>query len=180
MKRQSQHSRENVRSNTHNPTWTLRVASEEDLEPALLQLTDHMNEQQREAFRVKLQRYVRKPDRELILAVSESRILGLVCVIMQTDLPLNFTYERAHHLRDFAFGTQLFVHPEHRNRGIGSSLHHQSLQWARERGRAGHWLITHRMAAWYRRKFGYEEFGRIKRKGVKKILMAKAFKQSYK
>ena len=175
MKYQSQQGGESVHSNTANPTWRLRVASEEDVEPVLVQLTDHMNQQQREAFQVKLGRYVRKPDRELILAVSDDRVLGLVCVIAQMDLPLDFTHERADHLRDFAFGAQLLVHPDHRNGGIGTSLHHQSLEWSRERGRAGHWLITHRMADWYRRQFGYEEIGRIHRKGVEKILMTKEF-----
>ena len=103
MKDQSQHRGESVRSYSENLDWTLRVASEEDVEPALLQLTDHMNNEQRAAFRVKLQRYVRKPDRELILAVNEDQVLGLVCVIHQMHLPANFTYQKADRLQNFAF-----------------------------------------------------------------------------
>ena len=180
MQPESRESSASVRSNEENQSWNLRVASASDVEPTLAQLTDHLNDQQRAAFRVKLQRYVRKADRELILAVNGGQILGLVCVIMQMDLPSNFTYMRADHLRNFAFGSQLLVHPDVRNQGIGTSLHVQSLQWAREQGRAGHWLITHRMSDWYRRQFGYEEIGRIKKKGVDKILMSKEFSQSAK
>lgn len=157
-------------------TWELKEASERDVEPTLAQLTEHMNDRQRTAFRVKLQRYVHKPDRQLILAANGGQVFGLVCVIMQMELPSNFTYRKADLLRNFAFGSQLLVHPDFRNRGIGGSLHLQSLHWARGRGRAGHWLITRRMADWYRRQFGYEEFGRLQKKGVEKILMLKEFK----
>ena len=173
---ESRESSESVRSNEESESWGLKVASESDVESTLARLTDHLNDQQRAAFRVKLQRYVRKPDRELILAVDGGQVLGLVCVIMQMELPANFTYEQADHLRNFAFGSQLLVHPDVRNQGIGASLHLRSLQWAREQGRAGHWLITHRLSDWYRRQFGYEEIGRIKKKGVDKILMLKEFK----
>jgi GNAT superfamily N-acetyltransferase len=155
--------------------WEVKEASEREVEPTLAQLTEHMNDRQRAAFRVKLQGYVRKPDRQLILAENGGKVLGLVCVIMQMELPSNFNCQKADHLRNFAFGSQLLVHPDVRNRGIGSSLHLQSLHWARDRGRAGHWLITHRQADWYRRRFGYEEFGRLKKKGVEKILMSKEF-----
>ena len=180
MQPKSRESSDSVFSDEENQRWSFKQASESDVEPTLAQLTDHMNDQQRAAFRVKLQRYVRKPDRELILAVNGGQVLGLVCVIMQMDLPADLTFQKADHLRSFACGSQLLVHPDVRNQGIGSSLVLQSLQWARERGRAGHWLITHRMADWYRRQFGYEEIGRIKKKGVDKILMSKEFSQSAK
>ena len=71
-----------------------------------------MNDQQRAAFRVKLQRYVHKPDRELILTVNGGQVLGLVCVIRQMELPSNFKFQKADHLRNFAFGSQLLVHPD--------------------------------------------------------------------
>ena len=160
--------------------WKLKEASERDVEPTLEQLTEHLNDRQRAAFRVKLQRYVHKPDRQLILAVNHDQVLGLVCVIHQMQLPANFTYQKADLLRNFAFGSQLLVHPDFRKRGVGGSLHLQSLHWARERDRAGHWLITRRMADWYRRQFGYEEFGRLQKKGVEKILMLRKFEQATK
>ena len=178
MQPESRENSESVHYNEENQGWSFKVASVSDVEPTLAQLTDHMNDQQRAAFRIKLQRYVRKPDRELILAVNGDQVLGLVCVIMQMELPSNFTYQQADYLRNFAFGSQLLVHPDVRNQGIGANLVLQSLQWAREQDRAGHWLITHRMADWYRRHFGYEEIGRIKKKGVEKILMLKEFKQT--
>ena len=176
MQPESSDSSKSVRSNEESESWGFKVASEPDVEPTLAQLTDHLNDQQRAAFRVKLQRYVRKPDRELILAANGGQVLGLVCIIMQMELPSNFTYEQADHLRSFAFGSQLLVHPDVRGQGIGASLHLRSLQWAREQGQAGHWLITHRLADWYRQHFGYEEIGRIIKKGAEKILMIKEFK----
>ena len=176
MQPESRGSSESVHSKEQSQSWSLKVASVSDVDPTLARLTDHMNDQQRAAFRVKLQRYVRKPDRELILAVNRGQVLGLVCVIMQMELPSNFTYEQADHLRNFAFGSQLLVHPDVRGRGIGASLHLRSMQWAREQGRAGHWLITHRMVDWYRQHFGYEEIGRLIKKGAEKILMLKEFK----
>ena len=176
MQPESRESSESVYFNKGNQSWSLKKGSEADVERTLEQLTEHMNEQQRAVFRVKLQSYVHKPHRELILAVNGGQVLGLVCVTMQRELPSNFSSEKADQLKNFAFGSQLLVHHDVRRQGIGASLHLQSLQWARERRRAGHWLITHRMADWYRRHFGYEEFGRINKKGVEKILMLRKFK----
>ncbi len=156
-------------------TWELKIATETDVEPSLEQLTDHLNDEQRATFRVKLQRYVRKPDRELILAVNGLQVLGLVCVIQQMELPANFFHRKADQLQNFSFGSQLLVHPSVRKHGIGKSLLLSAEQWAKERGRTGHWLITHRMADWYKNHFGYDEFGRIQVKGVEKILMSKEF-----
>lgn len=158
-----------------NLTWELKVATEVDVDRTVEQLSDHMNDQQRATFRAKLQRYVRKPDRDLILAVNDRQVLGLVCVIDQMELPANFQYPRADHLGKFAFGSQILVHPSVRKHGIGSSLHLGAEHWARERGRAGHWLITHGKADWYRNDFGYEEIGRISEKGVEKVVMSKKF-----
>ncbi|MDH3773569.1 MAG: GNAT family N-acetyltransferase, partial [Deltaproteobacteria bacterium] len=103
-------------------SWYLKVAAEADVQPTLEQLTDHMNDQQRAAFRDKLQRYVRKPDRELIVAVHGGQTLGLVCVIEQAQFPPRFPEQKASHLRNFACGTQLLVHPSFRKQGVGSRL----------------------------------------------------------
>jgi GNAT superfamily N-acetyltransferase len=175
MKQHSQESGEKVSPEAAPLRWELKVATAADVDPTLEQLTDHMNDQQRVAFRKKLERYVRKPDRDLILAVKGSQVLGLVCVIDRIKPPSNFHSHKAHHLQNFAFGTQLLVHPSVRRHGIGSNLQLRAEQWARERGRTGHYLITHRMADWYQRNFGHEEIGRINDKGIEKIVMSKQF-----
>jgi GNAT superfamily N-acetyltransferase len=155
--------------------WELKVAAEADVEPTLEQLTDHMNDQQRQAFRDKLQRYVQKPDRDLVLAVQGLQVLGLVCVIHQAEFPPGFSEQNMNYLRDFASVTQLLVHPSFRRRGIGGSLLTQAEAWARKRGLAGLWITTHRMADWYETNFGYEQIARIEVKGVGKAVMAKKF-----
>jgi len=151
-------------------SWDLKVAAEADVKPTIEQLTDHMNDAQRQAFRDKLLRYVKKLDRDLILAVRGVQILGLVCVIDQTAFPSGFSEKHIDYLRNFASGTQLLVHPSFRRRGIGGSLLSHAEAWARKRGLAGFWII-----GWYERNFGYEQIARIEVKGVGKFLMAKKF-----
>mgnify|MGYP001816025101 FL=1 len=156
-------------------SWDLKVAAEADVQPILEQLTDHMNDQQRAAFRDKLQRYVRKPGRELIVAVRGGQTIGLVCVIAQAQLPPRFPEQKASYLRNFACGTQLLVHPSFRKQGVGGSLLTHAERWAHERGLAGFWIVTHRKAAWYKTHFGYQELYRLDDKGVEKILLARSF-----
>jgi len=156
-------------------SWDLKVAAEADVQPTIEQLTDHMNDQQRQTFRDKLQRYVQKPDRDLILAVKGLQVLGLVCVIDQAEFPPGLSQQNMNYLRDFASGTQLLVHPSLRRQGIGGSLLAQAEAWARQRGLAGFWIITHRMAGWYERNFGYEQIARLEVKRVGKFVMAKKF-----
>ena len=158
-----------------NFTWELELATEIHVQPTVEQLTDHMSEQQRQAFRDKIQRYIQKPDRDLILAVRGPEVLGLVCVIDQARLPPGLSVENMDYLKNFASGTQLLVHPSFRGRGIGSSLHIHAESWARKRGLPGYWFITHRMAHWYERDFGYVTVASIEVEGVKKIVMAKSF-----
>ncbi|MBW1979685.1 MAG: GNAT family N-acetyltransferase [Deltaproteobacteria bacterium] len=156
----------------------LKVAIEKDVEPAVEQLSGHMNEQQRSAFRDKLQRYVRKSDRDLFLAVSGYRILGFLTVIARGHIEDPMFAPPPQWMQDYACCTGLLVHPEFRRQGIGSTLHRRGEQWAREKGRAGYWLLTHRKADWYRRHFGYHEVCSLKVKGVKKRIMAKRFPPS--
>ena len=59
-------------------SWKFKVATDGDVNPAVDALSDHMNNRQRAAFKDKLQRYVRKPDRELIVAVLGGQTIGLV------------------------------------------------------------------------------------------------------
>jgi GNAT superfamily N-acetyltransferase len=156
-------------------SWDLKVAAEADVQPTLEQLTDHMNDQQRQAFRDKLQRYVKKPDRDLILAVRGLQILGLVCVIDQAELPPGPSGQNMDYLRDFASVTQLLVHQAFRRQGIAGSLLTRAEAWARKRNLAGLWVTTHRMAGWYEKNFGYQQIARIEVKRVAKTVMAKKF-----
>jgi GNAT superfamily N-acetyltransferase len=156
-----------------DPAWVIEVATQLDVGPAVEHFSDHMNDRQRAAFRDKLERYVRKPDRDLIVALQDDRILGLICVIDRSILPSSFSDEEKAHLQEYASITQLFVHTTMRRKGIGGSLYLRAEQWARERGRPGLWLVTHQMGEWYRRHFNYEEIGRIGVKSTEKSVMAK-------
>ena len=175
MKHHSQDNGHNVTLVGENFEWELKVATEEDVDQTVKALGDHMNDPQRAAFRDKLQRYVRKPDRELIVAVHGGQTIGLVCVIEQAQLPPRFPEQKASQLRNFACGTQLLVHPSFRRQGVGGSLLTRAEGWAHEHGLTGFWIATHRKAAWYKSHFGYQEVARIHDKGVEKILLAKSF-----
>ena len=158
--------------------WELKVATKEDVEATVAQLSDHMNNQQRLTFQNKLERYAQKKDRDLILAVKGDQVLGLVCVIDQAEFPSTLSEQTLERLNNFACSTQLLVHPQQRKQGIGNSLQHRAEQWAIERGRAGFWLVTHRMAYWYGRHFGYEEVAKINVKNTDKSVIAKNFPQT--
>jgi len=156
-------------------SWILIVAREGHVDSAVSSLSGHMNEGEREKFRDKLRRYVRKTDRDLILAVAGKLVLGFYSVIEYDDLPPEVPAATRKRLQRFACGTGLLVHPDYRQRGIGSELQQRAEQWARERGRAGFWLSTRRHAEWYCRHFSYEEAGRVLVKGVERSIMAKDF-----
>ncbi len=175
MKHHLQDNGHNVAPVGESFDWELKVATEVDVDPAVEALSDHMNNRQRAAFKDKLQRYVRKPDRELIVAVLGGQTIGLVCVIEQAQFPPSFTGQQASQLRNFGCGTQLLVHPSFRNQGVGGSLLAHAERWAHEHGLTGFWIVTHRKADWYRTHFGYQELHRIDDKGVEKTLLAKSF-----
>lgn len=155
--------------------WTLRTATACDIQPILLQLSSHMNENQRTVFLDKVERYVRKPDRALFVAVDESRIAGFSCVIESADIPETLPKDIIHRLQGFAMTTGVLVQSPDRKQGIGTSLVRCLEQWALDRGRSGNWLVTHRKGDWYRRNLGYENVGRIVSKGTEKLIMAKTF-----
>lgn len=158
--------------------WVLRLAVDADVEPAVSQLSGHMDDGKRRAFRDKLGRYVRKPDRDVLLAVSGGDILGFLAVIEEAPPPEGLSVPVAERLRHFASCTGLLVDPGHRRQGIGAGLVHRGEQWAMERARAGLWLVTHRKASWYERHFGYEAVAAIQVKGVARTVMAKSLGDS--
>ena len=158
--------------------WVVKVAGKADVDPAVTQLGGHMNESQRRAFRDKLERYVRKPDRDLIIAVSNVAVRGFYCVIEELPTSDAFADGVAEALRQFASCTGLLVDSRHRRQGIGASLVRRGEQWSEERGRAGLWLVTHRAASWYERHFGYEDLATVQVKGVARTLMSRRFARS--
>ena len=160
-------------SNTH--LWHLKEAVEADVPPILEQLAGHMGSKARARFQDKMERYVRKPDRQLIVAVQKNMILGLVCVIEKMDPPSGLECDNPKILQSFAASAQLLVHPDFRRQGIGKSLHQRSLKWAQSRGCKGHWLVTHRMADWYKKHFNYMFISRFLTKGTQKIALMKQF-----
>ena len=158
--------------------WIIKIAAESDVDSTLTQLSGQMNQRQRQAFRDKLERYVRKPDRDLIIAVNGEGIVGLFCIIEALPTPDALADEIAEPIRQFACCTGLLVDSRHRRLGIGAGLVRRGEEWAMERGKAGLWLVTHGAASWYARHFGYEPVARVREKGVAKTLMAKCFSES--
>ena len=156
-------------------TWELRFGTSQDVDATIEQLSDDMDEQERERRRRKLHLCARELDQELILAVKDGRILGYFCVVAYDEPPSGLAGYKAERLKDFACGTQLQVHPEFRKRGIGTSLFLQAERWARERGKPGFWMITHRKAYWYKRDFGYEELDKVWAKKTYKTVLSKEF-----
>jgi GNAT superfamily N-acetyltransferase len=153
----------------------LKIAEQSDLERTVQALTGHMSRLQRWRFREKLLRYIQKSDRDLILYMLGSNVVGCTCVIERARLPVTLPSPVLSRLEDFACGTALLVRPEFRRRGIGAQLQRGAEKWARRRGRLGYWLVTHRMADWHRRHFGYEFIGSVWDNKTEKTVMAKSF-----
>jgi GNAT superfamily N-acetyltransferase len=161
---------------TANPlAWEPIVASVGDAARAACQLGAAFSPARRAAFQDKLERYARKPKRVLFLAVCGSRVLGFVTAIEAQEAPASLSHAAAGYLKDHAALTGLLVDPRCRRQGIGEGLLRRAEQWCRERGKAGAWLVTHRMADWHRRHLGYREVGRILHRRAEKRVMARHF-----
>jgi GNAT superfamily N-acetyltransferase len=155
--------------------WQLKKATNADVEATAAVPGHPVNSRRQEVLRDKLKRYARKPDRDFFIAVNGETVLGFTCVMEERDVPIYLPLSTKKFLRSFACSTVLVVRPDFRGRGIGGGLVRCWEQWARERGRSGVWLVTHRMARWYRQCFGFEAVGRIRVKNVEKMVMAKSW-----
>lgn len=126
-------------------------------------------------FLDKLQRYGTKPDRALLFAEAEGKIIGFATIIDRADAPEGMDKAVVHLLQDYACGTGLMVLPEFRRRGVARLLVQHWEQWARSFGRQGVWIVTRQMADWYQRYFHYSVLGITVRHGVKKTVLAGDF-----
>ena len=156
-------------------TWELRYGTTADVDPTIEQLSDDLDEREREKRRRKLRLYASESDRDVILALSEDRIIGYLTIVDYDEPRPDISAEIAERLKNFAFPSQLQVHPDFRKRGVGSSLMLQAERWARKRGKPGLWSITHRKAYWYKRDFGYKELGKVWEKETYKTVIVKEF-----
>jgi GNAT superfamily N-acetyltransferase len=165
-------------------SWTARIAHAKDLPLILEHLCGHMAPKQKRQFGDKLSRYIRKPDRDVLLAAIPEQVLGITLIIEQADIPDTWTPETTAavdiidwkvRLDSYSCSTNLLVHPAFRKRGIGSSLIKQWRPWSIQRNRWGIWFDTHRLAGWYITRFDFEHVGQIMVKGVEKSVMAKNF-----
>ena len=155
--------------------WEPIVASAEDAARAARQLGAGFSTAHRARLQDKLERYTRKPDRVLILAVCGSRVLGFVTAMEAPAAPAGLPQSAVLQLQGLGELSGLLVDPRCRMRGIGERLMRLAEQWCRERGHRGAWLITHRMADWHRRHLGYREVGRILHQRAEKRVMARHF-----
>lgn len=126
-------------------------------------------------FLDKLQRYAEKPDRALLFAEAEGKIIGFATIIEQADAPEGMEAAVAHLLQGYGCGTGLMVLPEFRRRGVARILVRQWEQWAQACGRQGVWLVTRQMGDWYQRYFNYAVLGTTMRHGVEKTVLAGNF-----
>jgi GNAT superfamily N-acetyltransferase len=156
-------------------TWELRYGTSEDVDMAIEQASDDLDEQERERRRRKLHLYARESDRDFILAVNSDRVLGYLTIVDYDEPRPDIPDDIAERLKGLAFPSQLQVDPQFRKRGIGTSLMLEAERWARKRGKPGLWSITHRKTYWYTRDFGYKELGKVWEKETYKTVIVKEF-----
>lgn len=153
----------------------VRLAGESELPTLVEELTGYMDAARQVKYERKFTRYVRHTDKGLLVAEDATGALGFLCVAEYDEIPESLPPRAAQRLNDFATVTSFIVRPEHRGRGIGTSLFTHALEWGKERKPHGMWLITHRTGPWYQRHFGLEEIARIEVDGVYKAVMIKEY-----
>ncbi len=146
-------------------------ASIDHIDKAFQDLSRDMDPRFVHVFLDKLQRYAIKPDRALFLAQQQGHIIGFATIIDNSPAPREFAELAI--LQNYACGTGLMVLVEYRHNGVASCFVREWENWAMERGFEGVWVVTRKMADWYRVHFDYSLLGDIVRNNTKKTLLVK-------
>lgn len=113
------------------PTILIRAATVADL-PVLralfaqLQATPPWRDEQEPAARALMEATMADPDRDLLVAEADGRVVAMLDVVIVRNL--------SHGLRPWATFENLAVDPAHRRRGIARALIGRATDIARERG----------------------------------------------
>lgn len=128
------------------------------------------------AFKDKVERYIRKSDRDVIIARIREQMVGYCMVIDQLDPPDSLSPDIRNQLYAYGCITGLGVNPEWRRNGIGARLVKEGIHWMEHRGLPGIWLRTRVMAEWYKKHLQFEIVGSMTvKKTVIKAVLARCF-----
>lgn len=154
----------------------LQIALPEEIEEIAVSQGNHLLPEIQRAFKDKVERYICKQDRDVIIARIQDRSVGYCMVINQLRPPDSLLPEIQHRLSAYGCITGLGVNPEWRENRIGVRLVKEGLDWALHRGLPGLWLRTRVMSDWYVRHFQFERVGSMMvKETVKKAILAKTF-----
>jgi len=138
-------------------------------------LNRDMNPEFVHVFLDKLERYARKPDRALFLVEYQKNIIAFATIIDSAPVPDMLRADQVALLSGCSCGTGLMVLPEYRKKGVASLLVKQWEEWSLKNGLPGIWVVTKKMAGWYRKHFNYSHVACVERGGVKKTILQKQF-----
>ena len=127
------------------------------------------------AFKEKVDRYIHKTGRDVIIARINEHIVGYCMVIENLELPDSLSPDIHKRLSTYGCITGLGVNPEWRRNGIGVRLVKEGISWMEHRGLPGLWLRTRVMSEWYKKNLQFEIVGSmIVKKTVIKAILAKS------
>ena len=148
-----------------------------DVNKAFHDLKRDMNPVFVHVFLDKLERYAAKPDRALFLARLNDNFIGFATIIDQSPPPKESNDKNINLLQKYACGTGLMVLPEFRHKGVASRFVMHWELWAKRNCLSGIWVVTRRMADWYKNCFHYSVIGTTVRHKVEKTVLARSFDQ---
>ncbi|MEM7373992.1 MAG: GNAT family N-acetyltransferase [Bacteroidota bacterium] len=80
--------------------------------------------------RAHIQLWIERQDRDILLALDESGLVGVLMVILEKEIPMSIVVEN----QRYAVVDNLVVEEQNRGRGIGKLLIEASHLWGKERG----------------------------------------------